>query len=122
MKEIHQFIADDGTVFESKYECELYELKQKAKSAPPIRGFNHFGNEMAEITHESLYDCYFMLIEDERQFSQLYLFEEQYGDAVPENYGLGLYIWYTDKWIHLDSFTGFSLSALYNVAKKLGLI
>lgn len=122
MKEIRQFIADDGTIFENRYSCEIYELKQKAKLAPPIRGFDYLGNIMEEITNESLYDCYFMLIEDKRQFEQLYLIKEQCGGTIPENNGLGLYIWINDEWFHIDNFTGFSLPAFFKVAKNIGLI
>ena len=112
MKELHLFIADDGTVFKNRYDCEMHEFKQKAKSVPPIRGFNCYGNEMAEISGENIHDCYFMLIEDERQFDRLYLIEDQYGETIPENDGLGIYIWSNSgEWLHINNnFTHFSLS------------
>lgn len=42
MREIKFYLADDGKIFESKHDCEEYELKNLLKEAVIVKGYIDF--------------------------------------------------------------------------------
>lgn len=68
MKEVVNYIADDGTIFEDEDECRGYERKMAIKSYFGFKVFNYECEEI-EPDPEAFDDIYYILTEKDNNFN-----------------------------------------------------
>jgi hypothetical protein len=87
MKIVYTYIADDGTEFDSKYECEEYEKKQQVNFESVILLDDEF-NRLFELSENTFEVMWYMKILDGDKASDLMKWAHDYTgicmDGLPE--------------------------------------
>lgn len=87
MKKITIYIADDGTEFNNKYDCENYEFKIKV--LPVLKNCRAYNKDFTPIlisdNFEFARDMFYIYIDSENAFNVISDISEKYGYVSPRD-------------------------------------
>lgn len=95
------YIADDGTEFNNKIECESYEYESNIKNNTIIM-LNEEGDKLDSSNDMNIEDCYYIKVKTNKDLEILQEIYEYTGFTVPYEIG-EFYYGKNDSWYLIDN-------------------